>query len=411
MSELERKLLRRMSTSEAISEAFDAGVTPELFEEPLYQSIFAFVLDYWHSSAQKSAPTPWALTEKFPGYVALADADEEVFYLAEMLRKRFVTNQLQEMLRVAADNSVTDPIATLKLLHATAYNASEAVAPRVTRTNMAYTVQERRTEYERYQDYPQGIGVPYGLDLVDLHTGGLQPGELAILGGFAKTGKTMLGLHVCAAAVRQGYRPLVYTLEMGLKEITTRLDAMFSRVSYDRLSHRRLSDAEKDQLWAAQDELASLGGIQIERPDEGDRTVASLLARARQYGADYLFIDQLSHMEAGHSTQTLKEHHGSILKQLGNEISRGGSEIPCLLATQLRRGDEEVSMESFANASETEREADILLAISRNQDLRSNGLMRFEILGSRRSDTGAWLLNWELTTSTNISVQKRIPGT
>ena len=352
----------------------------------------------------KAAPTAWVLSQEFPGYTPLEGVEEETEYLAERLRDRFLANQVQDLLRTAATQSVANPHDALKMLRDGSHSVSEAVSARRLRTNMAETIEARRERYGQREQYPQGLGVPYGLDLLDIHTGGLMKGELAVIGGYAKMGKSMLGLFVAAQIAKQGYKPLVYTLEMSLKECEDRLDCMFSGVSYDRLIHGRLNPTEIVQLHQGQEHLKELGGIQIERPETGDRTVTSLVSRARQYGADWIFIDQLSHMEAGKKTQTLKEHHGSVIQQLNNEISRSGQEIPCLLAAQLRRGDDEISMESFANASEIEREVDIALGIHRNQNMRDNGMMQLEILGSRRSDVGKWNMIWNLTTKTEIRI-------
>lgn len=755
-SELETKLLAKLRTPEAVGECWDVGVRPDLFEEPLYQAVFNCIVEYWRKSQMTAVPTEWVLSQEYPGFTQAPEGEETTAYLADLLRRRYVTNQLQEMVRSAAADSVRDPIGALKGLHAAAYAASEVVTPRITRVNLGETIEDFKADYERAENYPQGTGVPYGLDLLDLHTGGLLPGELAVVGARAKTGKaqpltarvatptgwttmgalavgdfvlgsdglpqkvtgvfdqglkevwevhtgggvvieacaehlwvvgdkaargrervitteeisrsvrlphrqnrprftipmpspaeyepqsdspldpylmglllgdggmtgtevrftnpelelhqelerrlppqthvrqvkqenrcrsvaivrsggssnvvidslrdlglwgcrsvekfipdsykfasvsdrvllvqglmdtdgtcgkggyieffssslrlaqdfrevvqslggtatlfsrpapkyqhgegnpayrvgvrlpgqwppflhsthkrdrlrlvrrepstnisevrrtgrfvemrcisvsnsdrlyrteghtlthnTMFLLHAAAHALRQGYRPMVFTLEMSIKEINTRLAALFSGVSYDRLSHRRLRDTEKDKLWAALEEYQKLGGISVEAPEEGDRTVASLLARARQYGADYLIIDQLSEMEAVGRTQTLKEHHAQVVKALKREIGRVGMEIPCLLAAQLRRNDEEITLESFSNATEIEAAADILLGLWRNQDMRNNAAMALKILGSRRSDIADFVLNWELGAATEISVESEVRG-
>lgn len=410
MSDLERKLLGRLTTPEEISDVWNEGVRGELFEEPLNQAVYNFTIEYWQQSKLQSAPTAWVLEKEYPGYTASESVEEETLYLASLLRRRYTTNQLQMMMRTATETMHEDPIGTLKLLHSAAFAASESVIPQITRTNMAETVQRRRDEYAYVEQFPQGMGAPYGLDLLDLHTGGLLPGELAVVGGFAKTGKSMLGLNVVSQQIRQGYKPIIFSLEMSLKECEKRLDAMFSGVSYNRLIHGQLTIPEMKKLYEAQDELASLGGIQIERPDGGDRTVGYLVSRACEYGANYMFIDQLSHMEPPHRTRDLKEHHGTIIKQLKNEISRAGAEIPCLLAAQLRRGDEEITMESFANAAEIEREVDIALGLWRNSDMRTNHRMRIDILGSRRGDNANFLLDWELTEATRIAVYEEVHG-
>lgn len=397
-------LLSKLREPEAMLEAWNEGVRSEQFEEPLYQAVWNFIQEYWNAAHQKTVPSEWALSQEFPGYTMAAPAPDELAYLAQRMRQRYITNQLQLMMRDAIATIKEDPVGTLKLLHSEAFLASEATVSRRTRVNMADNVAERREQYAKVEEFPQGIGVPYGIDSLDLHTGGLNPGELAVLGAFAKTGKTMFGLHCAAQMVRQGYRPIVYTLEMGLKEIYTRLDAMFSGVSYNRLVHATLKDEELEVLHAGQDELASLGGIQIEMPPEEDRTVAALMARARQYGADWVFIDQLSFMNPGMKVSSLKEHHGTLVKQLKTDISRAGAELACLLTAQFKRDEEEISIESFANATEIEATADILMGLTRNRDLRNNGLMQLKILGSRRSDLADYLLQWELSAKTEIKI-------
>lgn len=409
MSDLERKLLARLvDAPDVVSEAHDQGVRAEVFEEPLYQAVWNFTVEYWQNSKRKAAPTAWGLQQEFPGYEVMDDSTDTTDYLCALLRRRFVTNGLQRMMMKATETMANDPVGTLKSLHASAYEASEIATPRVTRTNMADTIEQRREAYAKLEEFPQGIGIPYGFDLMDLHTGGLLPGELAIVGAYAKVGKTMLGLHAASMMVRKGYKPLIYTLEMSLKEIEKRLDAMFSGVSYNRLIHGHLKDDELKQLHNGQEELRDLGGIQIEKPDEGDRTVAHLMSRARQFEASWVFIDQLSHMEPAKSTNDLKEHHGTIVKALSTNIGRAGQEIPVMLAAQFRRDEEEISIQSFANAAEIEREGDILIGLSRNKDLYDNNLMRMEILGARRGARTAYLLNWELSQKTEFKIDKQI---
>ena len=408
---LEKKLLARLGDPAAIAEVWDMGVRAEVFEEPLYQAIFNFIIDYWLHSQMKTAPTPFALTTEFPGYTVTDDAEEETGWLALKIQQRAVVNRLQNMMRGATDTMFSDPVGTLKELHAAAYATAEAVAPRNLRSDMT-NVEARRQRYGHREDHPQGLGVPYGIDLLDIHTGGILPGELAVVGAVAKTGKTMALMHAAAQAVRRGHRPLVYTLEMSIKECEDRIDAMFSGVSYNRLSRGQLTIEEGRTLYDAQEELRSLGGIHVERPEEGDRTVISLCARARQLGADYLIIDQLSYMEPGQRVQNLKEHHSIIMKQLKTEVSRGGAELPCLLAVQANRDSlkDGLTLQSFANATEIEATVDLALGLSRTQDMRTNHVMRMDVLGSRRSDTTSYLLRWELTERTEISALEEIHG-
>lgn len=188
MSEVERKLLARLVDPVAINEVWQGGVRPEWFADPLHGNIFTFVLEYWHASHMTEAPTPWALSQQFPGYTPVGEAEELTEYLIALMRQHYTTNQLQRMLRKAATASLSDPDTALKELYTAAYTAAEAVVPRILSSDMT-NVEERERRYQQREDHPQGLGVPYGLDLLDIHTGGVLPGELAIVGGFAKTGK------------------------------------------------------------------------------------------------------------------------------------------------------------------------------------------------------------------------------
>lgn len=409
MSDLEKRLLARLvDNPEGMAAAYEHGVRSEVFEQPLYQAVWNFTVEYWQNSHLKATPTLWALQQQFPGYTVNEDSTETTEYLCHLLRTRYVTNGLQRMMMAATETMHKDPIGTLKGLHAAAYEAAEVAAPRANRTNMADTVDRRREEYAVLENYPQGMGMPYGLDLLDLETGGLLPGELCVLGAYAKTGKTMLALHTAATQLRRGKKPLVYTLEMSLKEIEKRLDAIWSGVSYNRLSKGQLSIPEMKKLYEAQEEMRDLGGIQIEMPEVEDRTVPGLMTRARQFEADWVFIDQLSHMEPVKATSDLKEHHGTIVKALKTNISRAGWEIPVVLAAQFKRNEEEVTIQSFANAAEIERECDIAIGLSRNRDLAVNHRMRCDILGARRGEMKSYLLEWELVEESKIAIEKEI---
>jgi len=401
-SDYERRLCAHLTEAAVIAECYDIGLRGEHFEEPLYQAIWNFSVAYWLNTQRQSAPTAWILGQEFSGYTLPTERAEEPGYLADKLIVRAVTNRVQTMVRKAADVASDNPRLALKDLAAEAFAATEISAPRRTRINMADTIEARRDRYRRRREAPQGLGVPYGLELLDTHTGGILPGELAVVGAFAKTGKTMFLLNAAAHAVVRGHKPAVFSLELSLDDTQDRLDAMFSGVSYDQLSRGTLTVEREQSLHESQDLLASLGGVVVERPEEGERTVGQLVSRVRQLGCDYLIIDQLSKLEAGHKTSSKKEEYGSILRQLKNSISRAGKELPCLLAVQLRREKEEPSIQSFADAAEVERDCDLALTLWRSLDLYRNHQMKLEVVATRRSDVISMLLEWELTAGTRI---------
>jgi replicative DNA helicase len=409
MSDLERKLLARCLSPVDIKVAYDLGVRAEMFEEPLCASVWNFTIDYWRRSQMQSAPTLWVLTQEWSGYTVEETVEEETEYLADRLVLRYASNELQEMVRAAAQGSVVNPRQALKELHAAAYRATEVMAPRITRTHMGDNWEQEWEEYLHQKQYPQGMGVPYGLDLLDLSTGGILPGELAVCAAFAKTGKTMMLAHAAVQAVHRGHRPVIFSLELSLRDMKQRVRAFFSGVSYNRLTKGHLTPDEELMHRQAMEGAAAGVWPYIERPEAGERTVAYLCSRARELGADYLIIDQLSKMEAGHKTFSTKEKYASILAQLKNDIGHAGRELPCLMAVQLRREEDEPNERSFADAAEIERDVDLAFALHRNRDLRRNHMMTLDILVSRRTDLARLILNWQLSEATRISTIREEP--
>lgn len=409
MSDVERRFVSHLTTPEAIAEAWELGIRPEIFLDPLCAAVYGFSVEYWFDSHMQMAPTALVLEHEFPGFTT-EPTEETLAWLAGDMQRRYATNQLQNMVRQAASTSVEEPVDTLRQLYADAYDASESIAPRTTRSDMSVNVDERRQRYGEREQFPDGIGLTLGIDALDIHTGGLMPGELAVVGAFSKTGKSFFLCNAAVALHQAGHTPMLFTLEMSRREMEDRIDALYSGVSYNRLVHAKLKKDEQEALALAQEQLAKAGSLLVESPDEGDRTVSYLVNRARQAGADYILIDQLSFMEATGRWRTTKEHHANIMKGLKNEIRRSGREVPCLMAVQLNRDslDEGAQLKNFADASEVERFCDLALGLERNNEERMSHVMRCHILGSRRSEKKSWQLHWELTTSSRISVLQEV---
>ena len=116
----EHYLLLKMTTPKGMAEVIESGLSAEVFEEPVRQAAFNFMVGYWKSQTgePRLAPTAQAVEVEFPG-VKLpkpTEVEEATGYLAHLLRRRHITNRLQDILRATARDSVTDPVGALKKL-------------------------------------------------------------------------------------------------------------------------------------------------------------------------------------------------------------------------------------------------------------------------------------------------------
>lgn len=414
MSSHERKLLAKMTDSREIARIWEMGIRREVFEDPVNGFAFQFMVDYWTDAQMQSAPTLAVMEAEYPQLPLPAEVDETTDWLVEWMKNRYSSRRVQTIVRDVMKLTAAEPVAALEKMWHDAYDAAQHNVPRYSRVNVTETVAARRERYNRDLQHQQTAGVNIGLLELDQHTRGILPGELAAAAAYTKTGKSWLLANSFVAALRNGLRPLFFTLEMGVPEIEDRIDAIYSGVSYQRLSQRELDVHESAQLREAQDAMAEAGDGWIERPQRGERTVKHMVSRARQLGADFLIIDQLSFIDAErdyNGDSALRMKQGDIIFELKDEISReSAGKVPCLLAVQLNRqaaaGGGRGELYNFANSSMIEQTVDLALGLWRNTEMRANNAMGLDIMGSRRCDTRSWTLAWHLTERTEIRIRE-----
>lgn len=411
---IERSLLSMMITQEGIARVWDRGVRSEIFDDPMNRFVFEFMIDYWVDAHMKTPPTRAVMEAEYPQVQLPRDVEETIEWLIDHLQRTYAAKKAQEVIGKAAYAVSENPVATLETLWHEAYDAAQVNTPRYSRVDITQTVDARRERYNRDLENQARAGVSIGLEDLDEHTRGILPGELCAAAAYTKVGKSWLLSNAFVTAQRNGLRPIFFTLEMGIPEIEDRIDAIYSGVSFQRLSQRTLTPEETVRYRAGQDEQAALGSGFIERPQRGDRTVKHMVSRARQVDANLLIIDQLSFIDAERTysgDSALRMKHGELIFELKDEISReSAGKIPCLLAVQLNRqaaaSGGRGELYNFANSSMVEQTVDLALGLWRNQEMRANNAMGLDIMGSRRCDTRSWTLAWHLTDRTEISIRE-----
>lgn len=232
-----------------------------------------------------------------------------------------------------------------------------------------------------------------GFRLLDVITGGMQPGHLWVLGARTSHGKSALALDICAGA-RDAGPSLWFSMEMGQDELRGRLIARESGVS--------------------ERSLRAAGGM---RPEDGDR-----IAKAAAFAAAFpLLCDETSSPTMAHVRRVATEQSKKApmscvvvdnlqLMQTGRaESKRVGYEeitrqckalakdlqLPVLLLVQLSRGVEREgrapSLVDLRDSGSIEQDADTVVLIQRWE--RAGDVMRepakLVVAKGRGSGTGA----------------------
>lgn len=414
MSDVERKLLSKMTQLEHIRRVHDMGMREEVFEDPYNRLMFAFMMEYWQKSQMQQAPTWIVMETEYPSIPLDHEVEETTDWCVEWLQRRFKKNRIQDIVRRAAQSMEDDPDETLRSMWQEAYDTRLIVEPRNTMSDMSTNVQDRRERYNVDKDNPNLLGVSFGLAELDEHTRGLRPGELAAIAARTKVGKSWILANCFVSAHKTGLRPLLYTLEMDIAEMEDRIDCLYSGVSYSKFIKRELSMDDMLDLEKARAELEKAGIAPLARPERGDRTVRMMTTQARQMGADIVLMDQLSWIDAEHhytGDKAMQMKHGDLVSDLKQDIgSASAGKLATFIAIQHNRRATERdqtgrgSLENLANSDLIGQTIDIGLGLWRNQDMRNSNLMGLDIMGTRRCDAKSWLLNWHLNSRTEIRI-------
>jgi replicative DNA helicase len=215
---------------------------------------------------------------------------------------------------------------------------------------------------------------PSGIKKLDEVTGGFQGGEVTILAARPSMGKTDVMLHFAKMAGWAGYLPLVFSLEMPEKLITSRLMAStggFNRAKM-RDPKRMLNQSQKNK-WS--DVIGDLNETHMQIFDGAGQTIAEMRAKTRKMMNQFphkkpiLFIDYLtlihsSQFYGGNSHQQVTEISKS-LKTMAKDF-----DCPVICLAQLNRSVESRAnkrpmMSDIRESGSVEQDADVILFLYR----------------------------------------------
>lgn len=219
-----------------------------------------------------------------------------------------------------------------------------------------------------------GEGLSMGIGRLTSMVRGIRPGELVVLGGRTRMGKTAFMLNVMTAVARSGANSLMFSLEMDEQDLLDRVISSISTVPLTSVQENRFTDDELSKIGAAMSEISDWRGTVDPTPIV---TVPMIRARCLQQrqrgGLDVVFIDYVQLIESA------ERRGGSRTEELG-KMSRGlkllakALKVPFVILAQLSRNAEADGLPQLSDLRESgalEQDADKVIFIHR----------RFEITG------------------------------
>jgi replicative DNA helicase len=182
---------------------------------------------------------------------------------------------------------------------------------RITQNDIMDQLSALYDEVDARRKAPKSIwGVPIGITRIDEETGGMQRGELTILAGRPKIGKSLLAGQVAYYGSAQGFSCGIYSLEMRAKQILRRQIAALSGISTNAMRSGFLSEDEWGRFVSASAELSRLPLFIV---DDSALTLeqirADIYTRSKKRKVDMAIVDYIGLINDPEPDELIRENN------------------------------------------------------------------------------------------------------
>lgn len=400
--DLDWDFMMHLAHPESFQVMRDEHVSKELLEDPVVVRAYEFALD--HLREHGTTPTASVLEHELKGDgVSFVPPQTAIGDLVGRLRERYANNQGREAILKVTQETISDPTVLARRLLEEGRRLHELLTPR----GKSYTADDFDKAISRYhQRVVRGRGPSLGFSELDEYFYG-QLG-LTFMVGAPKSYKSWFTVKAFMENIKDGKTPYLYSLELPAEETDMRLRCMAAKVPYWKYLQNQLDKVELQQLSESSEILQDWGAYVIEKPKSGDRSVDSLISRARDAGADCIFIDQLQYIEnrrgvAVGATNDTKDYFDVI-----NNLRDYSDEGPIWTVHQFNRSvlnsDSMPEMQQIKGSAAVEECATLVLGLWANKEMRKSNIVRLGTLTSRNYGHQAWEAQVKMRTTCGIDL-------
>ena len=236
-----------------------------------------------------------------------------------------------------------------------------------------------------------------GFDKLDDMLGGLEGGDLIVIGARPAVGKSALVTQIASNLSKQGKRIGFYNLEMQNKQVYERFIVSESGIGLTRLRRaiNFLGD-EKERFDKANETLEKSDNIVI--TSSGSKTVNDIRSESKHMDYDIIIID---YMQLIKSETTYRGNRAAEVGEISRSLKSLAMElnIPIIALSQLNRASEgrdtkEPAMSELREAGNIEQDASVIILLwNLDQDDRSKKGCKIE--KNRQGECGKIVLKFD----------------
>lgn len=388
----------------------DKQIKPYFFTDGDNRKAFNFINEYFSKNGK--VPTARVFLKKFPGYKLdkytnietleeTYGTEEPILYWCDEIRSKVKHNKICDVVEKMAerlDDLDTEEAYNLMkkgVLHIES-DIIETQAIDITNDS-----EDRKANYLKRKENKGMIGIPTGIDKLDLILKGLQPKQLITLIAKTGMGKTWVWVIISCYCILNGYRVLFLTTEMAEEQIEDRVEAMLVRMmlgedfNYGRFKSGTLTQKEEEAYFELLDQKQHLEKLVIETAIG----VSGVSAKIEQYDPDVIFIDSVYLMEdergakddwlrVAHITRDLKTLAKSKKKPIAINSQADST-------TSKKTGPE---LENIGFSKAIGHDSDVVLGLVRDEEMIEDKEAKLKVLKQREGVLANIMLNWDFST-------------
>ena len=246
-------------------------------------------------------------------------------------------------------------------------------------------------------------GVPTGFVDLDEKLSGMHGSELILIAARPAMGKTAFALNIAQNAAMKANVPCaIFSLEMSMEQLATRMLAMDSMVDSQAIRTGQLVDSDWEKIMESTYRVGSLPMFIVDTPGI---TIAELRSRCRKLkqtqDIGLIIIDYLQLMNGSGRSESRQQEISEIsrsLKKLAREL-----DVPVIALSQLNRAvdsreDHKPVMSDLRESGAIEQDADVIMFIYRddyyNKESTKPGIADIIVAKQRNGSTGPVELVW-----------------
>lgn len=259
-------------------------------------------------------------------------------------------------------------------------------------------------------------GIPTGFYDLDKKIGGLQRGDLILIGGRPRMGKSALVGQIAYNAARQNKQVLIFSLEMSDEQINQRLISIESGIPLKALRTNQIPDNKYSDLYRAMDRLAELPIFIDDRSRYIDEIISKAITQHARNGLDLVIVDYAQRIRTRQRYQNRDTELGDISGPL-KSLALQDLNLPVVLISSLSRacesrGDKRPMLSDLRESGNLEYDADVVMFLYRDEvyysDTQYPNMAELSISKNRNGEEGMIELFFKKELVSFISLEKRV---